>query len=197
MEEITAKIGEPITILINNAGIVTGKKVVDAPAKLMKLTMAVNIEAHFWTVKAALPHMIESNHGHIVTIASSAGIIGVPGLGDYCASKLLQLALTNPFVWRCKIWDATASTTCVCPFFIKTGMFLGAKSRWPRLLPLLEPDYAASKIVRAIRCNQQMLLMPLAVHLTPIVRLLPVPIFDEICKWFGVHDTMADFKGRR
>ena len=60
-----------------------------------------------------------------------------------------------------------------------------------------EPDYAASKIVRAIRCNQQMLLMPLAVHLTPIVRLLPVPIFDEICKWFGVHDTMADFKGRQ
>ena len=35
MEEITAKIGEPITILINNAGIVTGKKVVDAPAKLI------------------------------------------------------------------------------------------------------------------------------------------------------------------
>ena len=76
-------------------------------------------------------------------------------------------------------------------------MFEGAQSRWPRLLPLLEPEYAAAKIVRAIRCNQAVLLMPLAVHLTPIVRLLPVPVFDQICEWFGVLDTMHDFKGRQ
>ena len=49
--------------------------------------MDVNTCAHFWTVKACLPNMIAQKHGHIVTIASSAGILGVPGLGDYCASK--------------------------------------------------------------------------------------------------------------
>lgn len=36
--------------------------------------MNVNSISHFWTVKAFLPAMIESNHGHIVTIASLAGI---------------------------------------------------------------------------------------------------------------------------
>ena len=196
MEDIQDLVGGPITILINNAGIVTGKKVVESPVKLMKLTMAVNIEAHFWTVKAVLPSMMAANRGHIVTIASSAGIIGVPGLGDYCASKHAAVGFDESI--RLELQNLGCSgvqTTCVCPFFIKTGMFEGAKSRWPRLLPLLEPDYAASKIVRAIRCNQEILLMPLAVHLTPIVRLLPVPIFDQVCKWIGVHDTMAEFKG--
>lgn len=29
--------------------------------------------------------MVQKNHGHLVTIASMAGIVGSPGLGDYCA----------------------------------------------------------------------------------------------------------------
>jgi len=50
--------------------------------------MAVNATAHFWTAKACLPSMMENNHGHIVTISSSAGLCGTPGLADYCASKV-------------------------------------------------------------------------------------------------------------
>ena len=196
MNDIISKVGN-ITILINNAGIVTGKKIVDSPPRLMKLTMAVNIEAHFWTVKAILPSMIENNHGHIVTIASSAGLLGVPGLADYCASKHAAVGFDESIRLEMRHLGCDGvKTTCGNPFFIKTGMFEGAASRYPRLLPLLEPEYAASKIVRAIRCNQEVLIMPLAVHLTPIVRLLPVPIFDQICDWFGVLETMNDFKGR-
>ena len=196
MNEIIAEVG-PVTILINNAGIVTGKKIVDSPAKLMKLTMAVNIEAHFWTVKAVLPSMMAANHGHICTIASSAGLLGVPGLADYCASKHAAVGFDESIRLEMRnLGHDGVKTTCVSPFFIKTGMFEGAQSRWPRLLPLLEPEYAASKIVRAIRCNQEVLIMPLAVHLTPIVRLLPVPLFDDICDWFGVLETMSEFKGR-
>ena len=39
-----------------------------------RLTMAVNTESHFWTTKAFLPAMIKKNHGHVVTVASAAGI---------------------------------------------------------------------------------------------------------------------------
>lgn len=44
-----------VSILINNAGIVTGKSLLDAPDGLMELTMKVNAMAHFWTLKAFLP----------------------------------------------------------------------------------------------------------------------------------------------
>jgi short-subunit dehydrogenase len=38
-------------------------------------------------LKAFLPSMLEHNHGHIVTIASGAGLVGIPNLVDYCSSN--------------------------------------------------------------------------------------------------------------
>ena len=76
-----------VTILINNAGIVSGKKILEISHKLAEKTLQVNTLAHIYTVKEFLPSMIKKNHGHIVSIASSAGLVGCPGLVDYCASK--------------------------------------------------------------------------------------------------------------
>lgn len=196
MQDIIAKVGD-VTILINNAGVVTGKKFTNCPDHLMKLSMRVNAEAHFWTTQAVLPKMIEKNSGHIVTIASSAGICGVPGLADYCASKHAAVGFDESIRLELRsLGKMGVKTTCVQPFFIKTGMFEGAQSKWPRILPLLEPDYAASKIVRAVLCNQPVLIMPMIVHLTPLMRaILPTQIFDQVCHWFGILDAMHDFKG--
>ena len=44
-----------VTILINNAGIVTGKTLLECPDALMEKTVQVNTIAHFWTLKAFLP----------------------------------------------------------------------------------------------------------------------------------------------
>lgn len=38
-------------------------------------------------LQAFLPSMVEKNHGHVITIASTAGLVGVDGLADYCCSK--------------------------------------------------------------------------------------------------------------
>ena len=54
----------------------------------------VNTLAHFWTLKAFLPSMLEKNAGHVVTIASSAGLSGTPGLVDYCASKFAAVGMS-------------------------------------------------------------------------------------------------------
>ena len=79
MAKISNTIGD-VTILINNAGIVTGKKLLECEDRLMDKTFQVNTVAHFWTVKAVLPSMLANNKGHIVTIASNAGLLGAPGL---------------------------------------------------------------------------------------------------------------------
>ncbi|KAK6052571.1 hypothetical protein COOONC_09923, partial [Cooperia oncophora] len=77
--KVKAEVGK-VDILINNAGVVTGKKIFDCPDELMELTMAVNTHALFYTTKSFVPGMMEANHGHIVTIASMAGKVGVSGL---------------------------------------------------------------------------------------------------------------------
>ncbi len=72
----------PVDILINSAGTVSGKMLLDLPDEKIEETIAVNCLALFWTTKAFLASMMERNHGHVVTISSAAGIIGGAKLTD-------------------------------------------------------------------------------------------------------------------
>lgn len=81
--------------------------------------------------KAFLPDMLEKNHGHIVTVASVAGLFGNAGLCDYCASKFAAVgfdeSLRNELV---NLNKTGVHTTVVCPYYINTGMFQGVKSEY-------------------------------------------------------------------
>lgn len=83
----------PVDILINNAGIVCCKTMLELPDKAIENTFAVNILAHYWTIKSFLPDMIRQKRGHIVTIASVTGLIGVYGCTDYSATKFACIGL--------------------------------------------------------------------------------------------------------
>ena len=84
-----------VDILINNAGIVSGQSLLEIEDEKIEATFGVNTLSLFWTAKAFLPAMVERNHGHIVTIASSAGLVGVSKLTDYCASKWAAVGFEN------------------------------------------------------------------------------------------------------
>jgi all-trans-retinol dehydrogenase (NAD+) len=128
-KKVTADLGD-CTILINNAGIVTGKSILDVEDSKASLTLGVNTESHFWTVKAFLPHMIATDNGHIVTIASAAGLVGVAGLCDYCASKFGARGFNEALRLELrKMKKYNVHTLSVCPYFINTGMFDGVKTR--------------------------------------------------------------------
>ena len=60
-------------MLINNAGVVSGKPILETTDDEVLQTMAVNTLAPFWTVKAFLPSMKERKSGHIVNIGSVLG----------------------------------------------------------------------------------------------------------------------------
>ncbi|XP_071218842.1 epidermal retinol dehydrogenase 2-like [Salvelinus alpinus] len=80
-DQVKREVGD-VSILINNAGIVTGRNLMDTPESLIEKTIEVNTMAHFWTYKAFLSVMTTNNHGHLVSVVSSAGLIGVNGLAD-------------------------------------------------------------------------------------------------------------------
>ena len=60
--------------MINNAGIVSGKTILENSDFMMKKTLEVNTLAHLYTIREFLPDMIRSKKGHIVAIASVAGL---------------------------------------------------------------------------------------------------------------------------
>lgn len=147
-----------VSILINNAGIVTGQKFLDTPDKMIIRTMDVNIMSHFWTVKAFLPEMLEENKGHIVSIASLAGHVGISKLVDYCASKFAAVGFDEALRMELEAEGYNINTTVVCPYFIRsTGMFEDVLSRF---VPTLSPNEVADSVIKAIRCNEKFAILP-------------------------------------
>lgn len=184
-----------VDILVNNAGIVSGKKILEVPDGLARKTMDVNTTAHFWTVKSFLPDMLERNSGHVVTVASAAGLVGVCGLADYCASKFGAVGFNESLRFELRKLGKSVSTTCVCPYYINTGMFDGVKTRFPLLLPILEPEYVANKVIQAVKRKRAMLYMPRLVRFTCLGRIFPTGINDWFLDVLGVSSSMDQFKG--
>jgi all-trans-retinol dehydrogenase (NAD+) len=192
---LTEKLG-PVDILINNAGIVSGKTFLETPDEKIIKTMEVNTLSLFWTARAFLPSMMERKQGHIVTIASVAGFIGVRGLSDYCASKFAAVGFDESLRMELRRIKSPVKTTVVCPFFIDTGMFAGVKTRFPLLLPIMTPDYAVKRIVAAILKNRKRLIIPPFAAWVQLLRLFPVAVFDFVADFFGVSRAMDDFTGK-
>ncbi len=192
----TASGNGPVDILINNAGVVSGKPLLDIPDEKIEATFAINVLALFWTAKAFLPSMIERNRGHLVTIASASGLIGVPKLSDYAASKWAAIGFDESMRAELRSAAPGVKTTVACPYYIDTGMFHGVRSRFSWLLPILQPEYVAERVVKAIQRDQRRLLMPMMVHTIAPLRLLPVPAFDWLASFLGVNASMDEFVGR-
>ena len=186
-----------VSLLINNAGIVSGTKFLATPDERIEKLMSINAMAHFWTTKAFLPGMIELDAGHIVTIASGAGIVGSTGLADYSASKFAAFGFAEAIRMELRKARSKVRTTIVCPFFIDTGLFEGVKTRFPLLLPILKQDYVAKRILGAIAKGKKRLVLPWFVYSVFVLRLFPVGFLDAMADFFGINSSMDEFKGRK
>lgn len=81
------------------------------------------------TIKAFLSDMVSQDRGHLVSIASLAGLGGAPKLTDYCASKFAAVGLEESLRLELKTkgnWGV--HSTIVCPYYIDTGMFKGVNT---------------------------------------------------------------------
>ncbi len=185
-----------LDVLINNAGVVGGQPLLESSEESIELTFQVNALAPIWAARAALPGMIARGRGHVVTIASAGGLVGTTRLVDYCASKFAAVGFHDALRAELRRLGHPIRTTVVCPFYIRTGMFEGVKTRLPWLLPILQPEDVAARVIRAVERDHPRVLMPWAVHLVNPLRILPVPWFDRLMRWLGVSMSMDDFKGR-
>ncbi|XP_008704931.1 epidermal retinol dehydrogenase 2 [Ursus maritimus] len=196
-EQVKKEVGD-VSILINNAGIVTGKSFLDCPDDLMEKALDVNFKAHLWTYKSFLPAMIANERGHLVCISSAAGLIGVNKLADYCASKFAAFGFAESVFVETLVQKLHGiKTTIVCPFFIKTGMFEGCSTACPFLLPILEPEYVADKTVDAILQEKVYLNVPRFIYFVMLLKsILPVKVSMLLAGYMGIFNVMDGFVGK-
>ncbi|GAA1366012.1 SDR family NAD(P)-dependent oxidoreductase [Arthrobacter rhombi] len=187
----------PVDVVVNNAGVVTGKRLMDASDEAIERTIRINVLALYWVTKAFLGGMIERHHGTVVTVSSAAGLVGVAKQTDYSASKFAALGFAESLRVEMDKESAGVNSLAVCPFYIDTGMFEGVATKFPLLLPILKQDYVANRVLDSIEAGKKQLIMPRAVHALSPARLLPVPLFDKMANFLGVNNTMDHFVGRR
>ncbi|CAH0725681.1 unnamed protein product, partial [Brenthis ino] len=171
-----------VSLLVNNAGVVSGQYLLDTPDHLIQRTFDVNILAHFWTVKAFLPAMLQQNDGHIVTIASMAGHVGVAKLVDYCSSKSAACGFDEALRLELEVKGADGvHTSLICPYFIRaTGMFEEVNSRF---VPTLSSNEVADRVILAIRTNEPVAVMPSYFRLLlPFKWIVPWPCISELIR---------------
>lgn len=195
-EEIKSSIGN-VSYLVNNAGIVAGKPILQLQAEKIKKVIDVNLVSHFWTIQAFLPGMLRHG-GHIVTISSVVGQIPAPYLSEYVASKFGAYGLHSSLRAELKVLPngSNVETTCICPWAIATGMFDGVDTG--DIFPHLETKVAAQAVVDAVLANREQLIIPSGVRLMPIIRhLLPEKLVDLIFNLLTNVDAGKNLAGRQ
>ena len=182
-------------VLILNAGVINGKVLEELTEQEIRKTFDVNVLGLYWATKAFLPTMKQRRSGHIVTIASAAGLLGVVRQVDYCATKHAAVGFAESLRVELHRYAPDLRTTLVCPYYINTGMFDGVKSKVGWLLPILEEQDVADKVISAVERDKPELFMPWSVATLPFLRGLPSKLFDRAMDFLGVHASMDEFHG--
>ena len=194
--ERTLAVVHGVDILINNAGVVLGRPLLESTEAAISRTFAVNTLAPYWVTRAFLPGMVDRGRGTVVTIASAAGLIGVARQTDYSASKHAAVGFTEALRAEMRQLRTGVSTLLVCPYYIDTGMFAGVRTRFPLLLPILREGTVAAAVLDAVESGRTQLSLPPLVRLLPVLRVLPVVLFDRLADVLGVNASMDHFTGR-
>ncbi len=123
--------------------------------------------------------------------------MSVPGQVDYNASKFAAFAFDEGLRYELARVGSKVKTTCICPSFVNTGMFEGAKTKVPFLLPILSTEWICERTINAIRQEEKVVVTPLWASLNFGLRnQVPVAVFDWIQDLMGTNEAVADVIGR-
>ncbi len=185
----------PISVLVNNAGIVSGGDFADIPLQKHLMTVDVNTNGPIIVTHTFLPDLLTQAESALVNIASASALIALPNAASYAASKWGVLGFTDSLREELKLsGQRNLTVTSICPSYITTGMFHGVKA--PLLVPLLTPQWLAERIVHCVQKKREQLLAPSLVSLLPLAKATwPRFLFRRLLAFLGVYQSMDKWKG--
>lgn len=139
-----------VDVLINNAGIIYVRKLVDTTEEQWDRTLDINLKGAFLLCKAIVPHMIENNCGVVINVSSGAGKVGFEDISAYCASKFGMIGLTESLAREVANYNIRAMT--ILPGEVATKMQEAVDARYYELNKhkMLHPSTVAEKIEEMI-----------------------------------------------
>jgi NADP-dependent 3-hydroxy acid dehydrogenase YdfG len=135
-----------LDICVANAGVGSYHTLVDTPLDHLEQMIDVNLKGTIYAARAAIPHLIASGEGDLVTVASEAGRRGLPGEAVYCASKFGQVGLTRALDHELR--EHGVRCTNVCPGGVATDFAL--EEGYGRTPDVLEGMMTAEEVAEVV-----------------------------------------------
>lgn len=183
-----------VTILFNNAGVMPGKLLMEQSDDVIDRTLKVNTISLFWVTKAFLPNMLEKRRGHIINVASTAGVFAAPGLVEYCASKAGAIGFSRTLRVELQSLGHDIGVTCICPYAVATQLTVGWKH--PAGLKSLKPEQVAKQIIFAAKHKDDVVFLPWNLNLAFLYSVLMPETYNYTASVSGLHGVTQSFKGR-
>jgi short-subunit dehydrogenase len=199
---ITSSCGQ-IDFLINDAGVIEA-----GPMEVQTVDdYKESMDTHFWgplfTTHAVLPSMKQRKVGRIVNIASIAGLVSVPHLLPYSASKHALVGFSSGL--RTELLKDNIYVTTVCPGLMRTGSPVNAdmkgqvQSEYALFslldsLPFTSIDAAtaAKEIVDACKFGDANLVISIQAQVARMVHALAPNLSDDVLSWTNIFLPKAE-----
>lgn len=185
-----------VDILINCAGIITNNKTFaeQTDADIIR-TVDINTKGAMFVTLRFIKDMKARGKGHICNITSSAGMLSLPKMSLYAASKWGAIGWSDSVRIELQREKSPVRVTTIAPYFINTGMFDGIRS----FFKVLKPETVARKTLRAVEHNRGYKGIPFTQHFIRLMQgIFPVRLFDflfgDVC---GLYTVMDHFTGRQ
>jgi NAD(P)-dependent dehydrogenase (short-subunit alcohol dehydrogenase family) len=112
-----------VHLLVNNAGVAFAKAVWDTSEADWQWMMGVNLYGVTHALRAFLPRMMAGGQGgHVTSVASAAGLLSLPSLAAYNASKHAVVTVMEGLHHDLQLRGAAIGCSVVCPSWVKTGI---------------------------------------------------------------------------
>lgn len=111
----------PFYCLINSAGVILPGYIINTSHKDIDFHLDVNAKGTMIGSQIAAKYFAEKRNGHIINIASLAGISPIPGIALYSASKFAVRGFTLALAME--LAEYNVRVTCICPDAVSTPMF--------------------------------------------------------------------------
>lgn len=144
-----------IDLLCNNAGIgVRGGPEVDNES--WQKIWEINVMAHVYGVRAALPAMLERGDGYIVNTASAAGLLSQIGSAPYAVTKHAAVAFAE---WLSITYgDRGIKVSVLCPQAVRTAMTAGNEAGVASIDGMMEPEELCDTVMETLEAETFLML---------------------------------------
>ncbi|WP_290523849.1 SDR family oxidoreductase [Alcanivorax sp.] len=155
-----------LDVLVNNAGVAAAARIDRGDMADWDWIFDINVKGPVRGCKVFVPMMKRQGHGHIVNVASLAGLVNAPAMASYNVTKSGVISLSETL--RNELSIHNIHCTVVCPGFFRTNLHESVRSPEPGMVEMVDKllssdELTAEQIAGMVKqavARQQFLLIP-------------------------------------